>query len=53
MKKVDTHWDRTVERVLKTITPLSVFLREVEIPGEQSSQVKLFIIEVMHARVVV
>jgi hypothetical protein len=51
--KAETHWDRTVESVLKTITPLSVFLRDAGIPGEQSSQVRLFIIEVMHARVVV
>lgn len=51
--KAETHWDRTVDSVLKTITPLSVFLRDVGTPGEESSQVRPFIIEVMQARVVV
>ena len=51
--KAETYCDRTVERVLKTITPLSVFLRDAEIPGERSSQVRSFIIEAMHIRVVV
>jgi hypothetical protein len=49
----ETHWDRTVERVLKTTTPLSVFLRDPGTPGERSSQVRSFIIEDMHSRVVV
>ena len=51
--KVETHWDRTVERVLKTVTPLSVFLRDAGTPGKQSSQVRSCIIDVMHIRVVV
>lgn len=50
--KVETHWDRTVERVLKTTTPVRVFLRDAAIPGEWSSQVRAFIIVVMQARVV-
>jgi len=49
----DTHWDRTTERVLKTTTPLSVILRDPRTPGERSSQVRSFIIEDMHSRVIV
>lgn len=49
----ETHWDSTVERVLKTTTPLSVFLRYPGRFGERSSQVRSFIIEYMHSRVVV
>jgi hypothetical protein len=51
--KAETHWDRTVERVSKTNTPVRVFLRDGGMPGEWSSQVWAFIIEVMQARVVV
>jgi hypothetical protein len=49
----ETHWYRTTERVLKTTTPLSVFLRDPGTPGERSSQVRSFIIEDMHSRVFV
>jgi hypothetical protein len=51
--KAETYWDRTVERVSKTTTPVREFLRDAGIPGEWSSQVWAFIIEVMQARVVV
>ena len=53
MAMVGTHWYNTAERVLKTITPLSMFLRDAGIPGELSSQVRSFIIAVIHTRVVV
>jgi hypothetical protein len=49
---VETHWDRRVERVLKTTTPVRVFLRDAGIPDKWSSQVWAFVIEVMQARVV-
>jgi len=48
----NTYWDRTVESVLKTITPPSLFLRDAGIPGERSSQVWASIIEVMHSQVI-
>jgi hypothetical protein len=48
---VNTYWYRTVERVLNTMTPLSVFLRDAGRPDERSSQVWASIIQFIHSRV--